>query len=542
MPIFAKLSNKVRSLVDDSKPPGSSFPGTGVNSQQQQQSFSQPGSEAGGRIPIGNGSKSEIMRYRFWAGVNLGSWFTLEKWISSSPFEGAAPPGGSDLDICKSGRPKEEIKRKLEQHWDTWIVESDFEFLAQRGINSIRLPISYYHLSGLDPSLVKDTEFDFTVEIYQGAWSRITRAFEWANRYHIGVLVDLHAVPGKQNPDAHAGASHEALLFTHQKYQAQTVRTLEVLLRAIAGVENVIGLELMNEPAACPQLQKFHLNTLNRLRSICGPDFPLMISDAWQLEAGLKIYFPTSSFILLDTHVYRCFTSDDCAKSAERHAEEVRGDLSGRLGTDLVQKSESGGGRVIVGEWSGALNPGSLNGSQGGEQDAKRRNFVRAQLEVFEGKTSGYFFWTYRKQDGWDAGWSFKDACRAEIIPVFLGPKHKGNVQISPDLLSQRRQFATNAHSQYWDKAVRRPMEHDRFQSGYTTGWEDALHFLSSGTVYGNGPAAEIPAAGGQWKVRRFEEHIAQRGSGEFAWEWGHGFDQGRQAATEAWKTSSLLS
>jgi hypothetical protein len=79
------------------------------------------------------------------------------------------------------------------------------------------------------------------------------------------------------------------------------------------------------------------------------------------------------------------------------------------MSKDEQLKADRGGGRVIVGEWSGALNPcasssrmlassskekadtgrlglcrrrGSMSGSQGGEADEKERAFVRAQLEV----------------------------------------------------------------------------------------------------------------------------------------------------------------
>lgn len=73
----------------------------------------------------------------------------------------------------------------------------------------------------------------------------------------------------------------------------------------------------------------------------------------------------------------------------------------------------------------------SFRGAQGGEQDAQRRVFLRAELEVYppsrlrafgapladpslapyfvlpqvwDKYTSGYFFWTLKKDDGWDAG------------------------------------------------------------------------------------------------------------------------------------------
>lgn len=42
------------------------------------------------------------------------------------------------------------------------------------------------------------TDFEPVQEIYSGAWPRIARAINWAAKYRLGVLVDLH---GKSNHD-----------------------------------------------------------------------------------------------------------------------------------------------------------------------------------------------------------------------------------------------------------------------------------------------------------------------------------------------------
>jgi hypothetical protein len=66
-----------------------------------------------------------------------GSWFVLERWIADTPFAQAASPGQSDLDVAKGSHAKE----ILERHWDTWITRQDFEWLAARGINAVRIPV-----------------------------------------------------------------------------------------------------------------------------------------------------------------------------------------------------------------------------------------------------------------------------------------------------------------------------------------------------------------------------------------------------------------
>lgn len=63
--------------------------------------------------------------------------------------------------------------------------------------------------------------------------------------------------------------------------------------------------------------------------------------------------------------------------------------------------------------------------------------------------------------------------------------------------------------------------------------------FLNSGFTHPHTSASTLPQAGGQWKVRRAREHVAQRGRTEWVWEWEQGFDQGWAAATDFWNRVS---
>lgn len=246
----------------------------------------------------------------------------------------------------------------LEAHWDSWVTAADFAWLASRGVNTVRLPISYYHLVGLDPSLLAGTEFEPFAPIYAGAWERIQRAFALADQHGLGVLVDLHAVPGKQNADAHAGVSHHGpLLFDKSKYQDQTVRVLEALVGAVCQVENVVGCVASRRGSCCagrldpgadpglalpalPQSRDHeraqaarqtrrlpqgharpapaHLRarlpsvrrrallvprTCARASLTTPPFLPCaprrIVGDSWDLGGGLKTYFPDQNFTVL---------------------------------------------------------------------------------------------------------------------------------------------------------------------------------------------------------------------------------------------------
>jgi hypothetical protein len=83
-----------------------------------------------------------------------------------------------------------------------------------------------------------------------------------------------------------------------------------------------------------------------------------------------------------------------------------------------------------VGEFSAALDQQSFpRGCDDTEKDRHRRVFLQAQLGLYEEFCAGWYFWTLKKGNGWDAGWSAKDAATAEILPGWVGGK-----VLEPDL------------------------------------------------------------------------------------------------------------
>ena len=61
----------------------------------------------------------------------------LERWITETPFREAVAPAQSDLDVAKEANAKD----ILERHWDTWITDTDWAWLAEKGINTVRIPV-----------------------------------------------------------------------------------------------------------------------------------------------------------------------------------------------------------------------------------------------------------------------------------------------------------------------------------------------------------------------------------------------------------------
>jgi len=69
----------------------------------------------------------------------------------------------------------------LEQHWGSWITESDFAQIAAAGLNHVRIPIGYWALAPQpgDPYV-------------QGQMSYLATALGWARTHGLKVVLDLH--------------------------------------------------------------------------------------------------------------------------------------------------------------------------------------------------------------------------------------------------------------------------------------------------------------------------------------------------------------
>lgn len=482
-----------------------------------------------------------LYRHRKQRGVNIGSWFVLERWIAEQPFRCAAAPCQSDLDVAKGAHAKE----ILENHWDSWISAEDFQWLSAMGINTVRIPIGYYHLCGVDPSVLRGTDFDGLGPIFSGAWSRIVKAIETAERYHIGVLFDLHASPGKQNQDPHSGTSSPVISFFHTQFNLQLmIRILRVLVSSLRSLRfdhrptlsNVVGIELLNEPKPPypAALQAWYKNAIAEIRRL-DPSLPLFISDCWMPDAYadfVKSLPPTMAPICLDHHLYRCFTSEDISTAAAQHSASLLNPNAPTPQTfaRVSSKLKDAGGDLIVGEWSGALNPGSLLGVA--DERRERAQFVQAQLDLFERHCSGWFFWTYKKQFPGDSGWSFRDAvdtgvfpCRVGLFPVKPIPHDQtewaGRKGVARGLAAAR-------HVSYWAQYPAH-YEHWRFEKGYDQGWEDAFYFLTS-SVFEHGAVSELGLEG-IWRKKRVYEHALRDGRSDHLWEYGHGYQQGVEEA-----------
>ena len=184
--------------------------------------------------------------------------------MTPSLFACAAGQQLSEIDIASGWGSLDGARSVLERHWDTFVNETDFQYMASIGINTVRLPIGYWNLG---PDFVQGTPYADVADVYQNSWPRIIRTINLAGSVGIGVLVDLHGAPGSQNGQQHSGVSDGiAQLFDNPMYVNQTIDVLTYLMQQLAYVTNVVGIQLLNEPQNVDSLPEFCTSQLSSLR------------------------------------------------------------------------------------------------------------------------------------------------------------------------------------------------------------------------------------------------------------------------------------
>ena len=334
-------------------------------------------------------------------GVNLGGWLVLERWMKESLFSDIV---GSDETCFCVQLGCEEASRRLRKHWDTWITEADFAWIAEHGFNAVRIPVGHW-IFGSASDYPYHERYGMDLHPYvDGGLERLDRAFDWAETYGLMVLVDLHCAPGCQNGFDNGGIEGVVDWFSKPEYIDFTVFTLERLAARYGHRLAFWGIETLNEPRwSIPDdvLQQFNRHANEAIRKYCPPENgAVVIHDGFRGSRIKKVFGglfdePDLNNVVLDVHRYQCFLPHLKMLGAEgnvRHAEGPLADEMKMLNEEVLW--------TICGEWS--------LGTGGKRSDAERQAFFDAQKRAFE-NTQGDFFWSYKIESG-NPAWSLRDA------------------------------------------------------------------------------------------------------------------------------------
>ena len=188
-------------------------------------------------------------------GVNLGGWLVLERWMTPSVFADTDASNEHQLMMQPDG------PERIAKHRQEFMTEADFAWLHTHGIEALRVPVGYWVLESQDGYLEATKQLDW--------------CFAMAQKYHMRVLLDLHAAPGAQNLGDHSGSGNRMPQtgWYQAKNRRATRRILIQLAERYSASPQLWGIELLNEPFTKNWLQHWLLwlwsrRTTRRLRRI----------------------------------------------------------------------------------------------------------------------------------------------------------------------------------------------------------------------------------------------------------------------------------
>ena len=369
-------------------------------------------------------------------GVNLGNWLVLEKWMNPVLFYGT---DAEDEYYLPRRLPKDVYESRIRIHRSEYITERDFAYIKSLGFNSVRIPVPYFIFGDCEPFL--------------GCTDELDKAFNWAEKYDLSILIDLHTVPGSQNGFDNGGISGVCKWVKDAEGVEFALSVLERLAIRYGNRKGLMGIEILNEPLT-PKLwdifdiqnrynaidkkmaegsgpvpleflRKFYVDAYRVIRKHMKDKY-VVFHDGFDLKAW-KDFMREDEFknVILDTHQYLMMAEvDECEQSIEGYIEYIKENYE----RDIEEMKEYF--PIICGEWSLFNSYGTGVDTKGGQSPINGINanndtiskeekktlystIAKAQLNAWK-KGNGHYYWNYKllldtvNEKGW-IGWDSWD-------------------------------------------------------------------------------------------------------------------------------------
>lgn len=338
-------------------------------------------------------------------GVNLGNWLVLEKWMSEDLYSGTTAMDETYLCVELG---KQRAADRLKVHRDEFITERDFEEIAAKGFNALRIPVPFFLFEDVGP--------------YIHCYEYLDKAFDWAEQYGLKILVDLHTAPGGHNGTDNAGICGICTWSTKPEYVQYTVDVLEKIAARYGHREAMWGIGVLNEPMCSDTeagkmlnidnfvqfyipvdkelakhntnytlafLKQFYLDAYHAIRRHMGPDKYVVFSDAFELDIW-DDFINGLPGAVLDTHNY--LMTPDMSLFQEKNVDVYAAYLQ-----KLGERVNAAAKRVplIVGEWN-AQNQADGLATMSKEEKDHLYTTVADGFQASMQDAMGWFYWTWK--------------------------------------------------------------------------------------------------------------------------------------------------
>jgi aryl-phospho-beta-D-glucosidase BglC (GH1 family) len=388
--------------------------------------------------------------------------------------------------------------------------------------------------------------------VYVNAWAAVKSLVARCFDRGIGVLLDLHGVPGGANHETHSGTSSgKAELWGNGFFLDLASRCLFFMLEETTRdpqLAGVIGIQVCNEAIIDPPgMYEWYNDTIQRM-SLIDVSMPVYLSDGWDLGRAVRFSraynnpsFPPKCPVIVDVHKYWTFDEKDTSRSPYEIIAQVQtelGELDGSLVGNVFHHQAAIG--AFVGEYSLALAPQTWNRAPSDQKDELMKQFGQAQSHTWQTKACGSAFWTFKME--WMPGWEWGFKAATDNGQVQCPRIFKLTVREISERLARadakKFELASSAfaeHTGYWrEHEPRGSFEHWRYRDGWELGWNDARDFFAARSLRQiRSPSPDATAAiGGDsigaldlWILKRMREAgVADSQRTPSGWEFETGF------------------
>jgi glucan 1,3-beta-glucosidase len=373
-------------------------------------------------------------------GVNLGNWLVLEKWMSPELFDGTSAADEVHLWTELDEIAKQE---RFKVHRDSYITDRDFAYLSRRGIDFVRIPVPFFIFNDYEP--------------YIGCIDYLDKAFKWAERYQIKILIDLHTVPDSQNGFDNGGICGVCKFHKNPEYVEFALSVLERLAARYRGNENLWGIEVLNEPVS-PELwelvdvpkrypavdkayaegsegvptdflKSFYKQAYSRIRAQ-AEDVTIVFHDGFRIKEWVGFFKePDFQNIVVDTHMYvMMHTVTNKNADLNSYVAHIDQEFGGTL------KEMSQHFPIVVGEWCLDTASPQAMALTGEDRLNYYRTIANAHFKAWE-PAIAWCYWSYKlhvdapERDVWDMG----KAIELGILPQNLSGVRNEVLKGSPE-------------------------------------------------------------------------------------------------------------
>lgn len=322
-------------------------------------------------------------------GLNLGGWLILEKWMTPSVFRGTQAQDEWMLSRTADGR------ERIRTHRDTFIQESDFQWLATHGIELVRIPFGYWLF---EPS-----------EKYVTGVEHLDWAMQMAEKYHLKVLLDMHGLPGSQNGKIHSGKKGNASWFASERHRKASLDLCRQVAKRYGTSPALWGVEVINEPMPASvrdlvTLRRYYKQAYKVLDDILPADVKVVFSDAFMplLMTGSV----RGRRAVMDVHWYSLGEKWQRYASPEAYFRKVRRRAYILRWLQLFQP-------VIIGEWNMMMAAQSRQQFASSPRRALSAQHLQVQQQTYQ-SAAAHIYWSYKTEH--TGSWNYRDVVEKGLI------------------------------------------------------------------------------------------------------------------------------